>query len=268
MLVLRRKKFSENMRTAWFRGCRSFSDRSLKRLMLRGKPVYSNDEIVFDHVRVLDRTGAVVGDMSTSDGIELARSQGLNLNLIQFDVDPPMCVISDDDFISNLSRKLTSQLYKGSEDFSFDPTARPSTIQISVNIADEEYERKIDLLRKHLLDRRRCRLVLNESERGDHSGDRFRQMAERVLGDVRDIAKPADSPEDMNELLSARPLILNIWPCDPEQTQSNTALPQLEESESSNLLNWDEDLDNHERSIRPRIDPRLSPARREIISDD
>ena len=250
------------------KGHRFFSDKSTKRILLRGKPVYRNDEIVFDHVRVLDRSGALVGDMSTSDGIELAKSQGLNLNLIRYDVEPPTCVISDDDFISDLSHRMTSSGDNKDQDFSFDPTARPATIQISVNIADEEYERKLDLLRKHLLDRRRCRLVINESEKAGYQEQWFRDLAERMLGDVRDVAKPADSPDDIHDLLSARPLVLNVWPCDTEQTDGSLGSFLADQTESNNLLHTDEQLEKRGRSVRPRIDPRLSPARRDIIRED
>ncbi len=230
--------------------------------------MYKNDEIIFDNVRVLDQAGSVVGDMPTSEGIKLARSRGLNLNLISFDKDPPTCVIANDEFITTLSQRYDKPLFNSEEDFSFDPTARPATIQVSLSIADEEYERKIDLLRKHLLDRRRCRVAIIRSDSRQSTIVEVRDLAERILGDIRDVAKLADSPEEVEDRLFVTPVILNIWPCDPEQTSPHTQIPKIEGKGEQYLLDSDDALEEHERTIRPRVDPRLVPARKDVISDD
>jgi hypothetical protein len=95
-----------------------------------------------------------------------------------------------------------------------------------------------------------------------------RDFAERILGDIRDVAKLADPPEEVEDRLFATPVTLNVWPCDPDQTPASTQIPKIEDSEEQYLLDSDEPLEDHDRTIRPRVDPRLVPARKDVISDE
>ncbi len=231
--------------------------------MMQGAPVYKNEEIIFDNVRVLDKRGTILGEMSTNDGVKLAKSQGLDLHLIDFDVEPPTCVISDDSFIFELARKFDKPVVDEAESYSFDPTARPATIQFTVNIADEEFERKIDLLRRHLLDRRRCKIVVKASASCESSPQQARAVSQRILDEVRDIGKLADT--DFDDAFQRFPVGFKVWPCDPDQTSLNL-LPPVHETPA--LPESTNDLPDVHRPTRARKDPWLDITRRKVVSDD
>ena len=250
-------------RRATFRTCGFFSTNSRNRLVLGGREVFKNDQIIFDHVRVLDQSGTFLGEMSTTEGVRLARSKGLNLNLIEYEKDPPTCVIADDQFIIDLGKKYTTQSIQEDESFSFDPTVRSATIQFSINIADEEFERKIDLLRKHLLDRRRCQVVLNDKEMSSSSIDNFEVLSNRILGEVRDIGKLVDADVPVQR----PPITIRIWPCDPEQT-SNERVKILTDSDGATQGIEGYLMEDKQRPTRGRVDPRIRLRRHDIISED
>ena len=248
-----------------FRTLRLFTLKSHARPIFRGSPVYKNDEIIFDLVKVLDKRGVNLGEMSTHQGVQLAKSQGLDLHLIDFDVEPPTCVIANDSFILELSKKYDKPAVNETESYSFDPTARPATIQFTVNIAEEEFERKVDLLRRHLLDRRRCTLVVRMSESCEATPGHARAIANKILGEVNDVGKLAGSDVELDDAFKQFPVRLRIWPCDPDQTSDSLLLdardiPVLSESASDKY-----DTNNKTRS---RKDPWLTLSRKKVISDD
>jgi len=222
-------------------------------LTFRGKPIYKNDEIIFDNVRVLDRAGVLLGEMSTVDGIDLAKAHAMDLQLIDYEQEPVTCVIADDKSLSDLIRKFSGSP-PDTTAFSFDPTLRPSTIRFSSLVADDDFERKTDILRNHLLDKRRCIVEiftnrdLQSSE--DDLADTIKKLRSRIIDEVRDIAKPVDDSE-----LEASPdgtVRFRLWPCTPDQA-GEKPLMHIDVSKEQQVI------ERTPRRIRTRSDPKLSP---------
>lgn len=186
--------------------------------------------------------------MPTSEGIRVAKTKGLELYLVDFRSEPPVCQISDSNSFDSAPPFLD-----GSQGYSFDPTIRPATIQFSSTVADEDLERKIDILRKHLLEKKRCEVVItNKDDRSDTEDIQF--LLTRILTEVKDIAKLAESPqlEEIRGSVRAR-----VWPCSPEQADESF-IPRLEVDESGS--NPSLKPDGHERKfrhVRPRLDPKI-----------
>jgi translation initiation factor IF-3 len=219
-------------------------------LRSRSSTVTKNGEIIFEKVRVIDKAGTSLGEMTTSEGIKIAQSRGLDLFLINFESDPPVCQITDSPEILNES---TLDEKKG---FSFDPTLRPASIRFSSTIDELEFERKIDILQKHLLEKRRCEVVVYHKS-SVREAEEIIEILSRILREVREVAKPA---EELKVSANAREFTLKVWPCNPDQL----------EPASSEQIHIDHDVrsDDSEtlepkghprkfRSIRARIDPRL-----------
>ena len=229
--------------------------RSLHRLSRRMRPGMTsnrirNEEIIFDHVRIVDAKGNVVGDMSTSEGIQLARSRGLDLVLKDFHVDPPVCQITNE----IMQGEQQSPLMEG-EGYAFDPSLRPATIRFSSNIDDLELERKVDILRKHLLEKKRCEIVIVEKRVGEDSGE-AEELLHRILRDVAEIGKSPDSHELERVNNEYR---IRIWPCRPDQVESPDSV-----SLRDDLIPYQIELERKGhprkfRNIRPRTDPKLLP---------
>jgi translation initiation factor IF-3 len=204
-------------------------------------------------VRVLDKNGVLLGEMSTAEGIGLAKLHGMDLQLIDYDNEPVTCVIADDKSLSELAGKhSTPDDY--SSGFSFDPTLRPSTIRFSSQVADEDFERKIDILRNHLLDKRRCNVEIFTRNDLEVDEEATQRLTAKILDDIRDIAKLADDSGLDQE--SSRYIRFKIWPCNSEQT-TETPLFQLPNGDQSEQ---ETELDSSRpRRVRIRLDPKLNP---------
>jgi translation initiation factor IF-3 len=209
-----------------------------------------NNDIIFDHVRVFDANGKMVGDMPTSEGVKIAKSQGLDLVLVDFDSDPPVCHIGDSIQSSNKSQ------LDDREGYSYDPTLRPATIRFSASIDELEMERKIDILRKHLLEKRRCEVVVHLKENQTAEQEQIESVVVKILRDCQDIAK---SPDYGNISLESSEIKIRVWPCNPDQT-----VPLMTEQVAIDSTASPEDLHLERkghprkfRGVRARIDPRL-----------
>jgi translation initiation factor IF-3 len=190
----------------------------------------------------------MVGDMSTSEGIQLARSRGLDLVLEDFHQDPPLCRITNEIPLDKQESSL-----RDSKGFAFDPSVRPATIRFSSNIDDLELERKVDILRKHLLEKKRCEIVIIEKGSTDDSQDAG-DLLRRILRDVAEIGKSPDSHELERVNNEFR---IRIWPCRPDQGES----PESVSLRDRKIEHADEvELKGHPRKfrhIRSRTDPKL-----------
>lgn len=211
-----------------------------------------NGDIIFDHVRVVDRYGNALGEMRTPAAIQLAKSQGLELFLINYGSEPPVCQMTNE---SSLTRDQTE--IAETKGFSFDPTLRPATIIFSSNIADQELDRKVDVLRKHLLEKKRCEVHITHDEQVVEDVDAKRVLLGRILSEVEDIAKPLISDTNIDNSSELR---VSVWPCNPEQTggfrSSQLKIGEVNEAEDHQLS-----LKGHERKfrrVRPTTDPKIA----------
>ena len=209
-------------------------------------PFIKNEEIIFDKVRVVDSRGVIIGDMDKSEGIRVAREKSLDLFLVDFHTEPPVCQISDAESIGIKHHGLDD-----ASGFSFDPTKRPATTQLSAVIAKDDFDRKMGILRNHLLEKARCEVVVINKDRISDA-EEMQQVVTEILEAVKDIAKLADE----GEMVEVDGVIrLHVWPCNPNQV---VPLPvvQLEAYDEETVLIEE---DRRERRIRNRIDPKLDP---------
>ena len=158
-------------------------------------------------VRLVDEAGIFETELPTLEAISKAASKKKDLYMIDFD-GVAICQIASS--VSELATKPS--LPDESSGYSFDPTSRPATIQMSARIASEEFEMKMDILRKHLLQKKQCVIVLKNQT--SVSLEDIGELVSSILKDVSDIAKlGSELDQDKNG-----DVVFKIWPCKPEQT--------------------------------------------------
>jgi translation initiation factor IF-3 len=197
-------------------------------------------------VRVIDKKGSVLGDMDREEGIRIAKSQGLNLILKDMHSEPPVCQITDD-----IINDPDSELIPEKQGYSFDPTLRVATIRFSSTIDDLELDRKVDILRKHLLENRRCEVIVYNKEIPVEA-EEIRDLFLRIQRDVNELCK---SPDGSQVQQIGGEYSLRLWPCRPDQTDQvmNLILPEDEAPEALPPKGHPRKF----RKIRPRTDPHL-----------
>jgi translation initiation factor IF-3 len=202
-----------------------------------------NEQIIFDSVKVINGLGESVGVMNTPEALVLARSKGLDLVLMDFHSDPPVCRIMDHKHVQEADTPIDE-----SHGFSFDPTKRIMKIQISSSIAPEELEMKIDILRKHLLSKSRCELEIVNKQGRPHA-TAIQQLITRIVSEVCDVGKLASSIE-FNDTQTE--FTANVWPCNPDQTEPP---PESEGITTDGMIEGGSV--GSERRIRRRVDPKI-----------
>lgn len=224
-----------------------------------------NEHIIFDRVRVVDTTGNFIGDMNTPEATQLAKSKGMNLFLINFNSKPPVCQIAHQPSTppDEGDESATAEI----SGFSFDPSRREMTIEITTQIAMEALEMKMDILRKHLLQKSRCEIVVldkyHRSTRKDLS-----ELFSRVVNEVNDIAKPA-SDINMDHPSVPGEYRLKIWPCSPEQAESLDMGALVGKGPPEPTVTHISELNETRvtrRSRDPKIQNRYKPSKR--LGDD
>ncbi|KAK2196776.1 bifunctional Translation initiation factor 3 (IF-3) [Babesia duncani] len=116
--------------------------------------VEGNREITCERVRLL-RDKQFIGDFT----IEAAREKAIQLkcNLILFKphATPPICVLEKlDTFLEQQKQNVKAPAY------SFDPSLKVKTIQISKDCADADFKRKIQNARKFIQDGHRVEVII------------------------------------------------------------------------------------------------------------
>ena len=187
-----------------------------------------------------------MGDMDRDEGIRIAKSHGLNLILKDMHSEPPVCQITDE-----IINDSDAELIPEKQGYSFDPTLRVATIRFSATIDDLEFERKVDILRKHLLENRRCEVIVYNKEKPAESDD-IRDLFFRIQRDLNELCKSPNGPEVQ---LIGSEYSLRLWPCRPDQTD-DLRTPILPEDEGSEMLP-PKGHPRKFRKIRPRTDPHL-----------
>lgn len=189
--------------------------------------------------------------MATTEGIKLAKAKGLDLILVDYHVDPPVCQMKDS------SALIAREPLDLGEGYSFDPALRVATIKFSSSIDDLEFERKVDILRKHLLEKRRCEVVVY-SKSSSSTADEKTEILSRILREVQEIAK---SPDPLSDIIDTGEVTIRVWPCNEDQVQplERFALG-IEPGESGDHAELERKGNPSKyRVIRPRPDPRLLP---------
>lgn len=215
------------------------------------KPCIKNDDIIFDHVLVLDRFGKPLGEMPTPAAVQIAKSQGLDLFLIEYDTEPAVCQVTTESQIQRMAPSVNE-----SEGFSFDPTLRPAKIIFSSNVAVEDLERKVDILRKHLLEKKRCEVVIAVKDSVVQDPEETKKLLFKILGEVKDISKPVMSEPVIENGSEFR---ISVWPCHQEQAQdsgmSRIQIGNMEPLEDHPLP--EKGQERKFRKVRSRIDPKI-----------
>ena len=174
-----------------------------------------NEQIIHDEIKLFDSKKRLIGEMTIQNAIELAHAKKMDIvHKIDDTVnDKPECFLLRKGAQYPGYSLSVDGPPKDSIGFSFDPTGRVSTIQMSAAIASEEFEMKLDILRKHLGEKRRCELVILNAK-SDADIFQIKELVKQVLEEVRDIAKLASDIESFGN----SKYVCKIWPCTPEQT--------------------------------------------------
>ena len=199
--------------------------------------------------------------MPTREGISLANVKGLDLVLVDYNTEPPVCQLTKEGVTEESGVTLDD-----TEGFSFDPTLRPAIIQVSSTIEAAELDRKVDILRKHLLEKKRCEIVVtNRDDRS--SAQEIHDLVGKLLVEVQDIAK---SPDIYDLEIRDQKLSVRVWPCNAEQTQSaDWSLVEIEDGDGSTSALGNKGDPRKFRHIRRRVDPKLfSSSKHSKLGDD
>eukprot|EP00929_Paragymnodinium_shiwhaense_P084762 TRINITY_DN45357_c0_g1_i1.p1 TRINITY_DN45357_c0_g1~~TRINITY_DN45357_c0_g1_i1.p1 ORF type:complete len:356 (-),score=73.54 TRINITY_DN45357_c0_g1_i1:324-1391(-) len=202
------------------------------------REVLVNEDIPFPKVRVVDNNG-LVGDYRTAEALALARQRRTDLVVLSGVVEPPLCRLVDlDAYLEELDRKekeaQSRKQARSHSEFSFDPAMKVKGIRFMSTIDEHDFERKVNQLRAFLEKGHRVEARILQ---GRSTPEDTLDLALRICGELRDLAKPEDldlSVKEFRDMLHMpkskknnlkdvrrnEMIRLRLWPCSPEQAAS------------------------------------------------
>ncbi|MBI4354818.1 MAG: translation initiation factor IF-3 [Candidatus Omnitrophica bacterium] len=140
-----------------------------------------NERIRVPEVRVIGDDGAQLGVMTSSEGVRLAREQGLDLVEVSPTVSPPVCRIMD------YSRYKYEQSKKERLAKKKQHAARLKEIKFRPNIDEHDYRVKLSQIRKFLTKKDKTKITLMFRGREMAHLDLGRKVLDRVAQDTSDV---------------------------------------------------------------------------------
>jgi len=223
-----------------------------------------NEQIppVYDHIRVIDDKG-FVGDMSSTVGVQLARSRSTDLILFKASADPlPLCrlvpIETYREEVRTKARKIVSKEERQQKtlegQYSFDPGLKVKMVRISGVAAEQDYERKVRQCRDFLKKGHRLEIELLRGKRG--TAQQAIERTQRICSELKDLAKPVNLPIRASRFENPR-TILQFWPATPDQLK-NFRLPSVI-ADSPAMMPKQPATSISREQIKP-VDPKVKPG--------
>ncbi|WP_448384733.1 translation initiation factor IF-3 [Fervidobacterium sp.] len=143
--------------------------------------IIKNEEIPFNELRVVDEEGKVVGIMSKSAAIDLARSRGLDLILVAPNAQPPVARILD---YGKYKYELAKREQKAKKN---QKIIEIKEMKFRTAINEHDYQTKLKHIRRFLEDGNKVKVTVMFRGREMAFMDKGKEILDRIAKDVSDI---------------------------------------------------------------------------------
>ncbi|QIV79181.1 translation initiation factor IF-3 [Fervidobacterium pennivorans subsp. keratinolyticus] len=143
--------------------------------------IIKNEEIPFGELRVVDEEGKVVGIMSKSAAIDLARSKGLDLILVAPNAQPPVARILD---YGKYKYELAKREQKAKKN---QKIIEIKEMKFRPAINEHDYQTKLKHIRRFLEDGNKVKVTVMFRGREMAFIDKGKEILDRIAKDVSDI---------------------------------------------------------------------------------
>ncbi|WP_205098816.1 translation initiation factor IF-3 [Marinitoga litoralis] len=161
-----------------------------------------NEDIRAKEVRVVSSSGEQLGIMETKKALSLAQEEGLDLVLVSPNSNPPVAKIMDFGKYKYEKEKREKEAKKKQKKQVL------KEMKFRLRIDDHDFNTKVKRIRSFLEDGNKVRVVVMFLGRDIMFTDKGKEILERVINDVEDIAEVTRAPKmagrDMDMILSPK----------------------------------------------------------------
>lgn len=150
--------------------------------------VRRNEQIRAREVRVIGADGEQLGILTRTDAIAIAKEGGFDLVEVAATAEPPVCRIMDYGKFKYETQKKKQEAKKRQT------VIQIKEIKVRPKTDDHDYETKVRHIRRFLEDGDRCKVTVFFRGREIVHKDRGLTILERVVEDLKDIARVDQEP--------------------------------------------------------------------------
>ncbi|MES9995840.1 translation initiation factor IF-3 [Desulfovibrio aminophilus] len=145
--------------------------------------VRRNERIRIPQIRVIDEDGSQLGIMATADALRHAQEKGLDLVEVSPNADPPVCRIMDFGKFKYQQQKRQQEAKKKQT------VIQIKEVKFRPKTDEHDYQTKLKHIKRFLEDGDRVKATVFFRGREIVHKDRGQNMLDRVVEDLREIAK-------------------------------------------------------------------------------
>ncbi|WP_211219492.1 translation initiation factor IF-3 [Desulfovibrio aminophilus] len=145
--------------------------------------VRRNERIRIPQIRVIDDDGSQLGIMATADALRHAQEKGLDLVEVSPNADPPVCRIMDFGKFKYQQQKRQQEAKKKQT------VIQIKEVKFRPKTDEHDYQTKLKHIKRFLEDGDRVKATVFFRGREIVHKDRGQNMLDRVVEDLREIAK-------------------------------------------------------------------------------
>jgi len=151
--------------------------------------IIKNEEIRAPEVSVVDENGKQIGIMPTNKALDLAYSKRLDLILVAPNANPPVAKIMDYGKYKYEIAKREKKAKKNQK------VIEVKQMKFRIKIDEHDYQTKVRHIKRFLEDGNKVRVVIMFRGRELAFADKGKEILERVISDLKDIAVVEKPPK-------------------------------------------------------------------------
>ncbi|MFW6255996.1 MAG: translation initiation factor IF-3 [Candidatus Sumerlaeota bacterium] len=172
--------------------------RSPNRYRKRQEAEYQmNEDIRAPQVRLVGEDGDKIGIVPLEKALEMAGEAGVDLVEVAPQADPPVCRIMDYNKLQYEKQRKMKEARKNQR------STDTKEVKLRPNIDEHDYQTKLNHLREFLQKGMKCKISLQFRAREMRRYDVGRQVVQRMMSDVKDIATVESSQLGHGRMISA-----------------------------------------------------------------
>ena len=148
-----------------------------------------NRAITAQKVRLIDQNGEAVGIVGIREAMVMAREAGLDLVEVAAQATPPVCKII------NYGKLKYEEQKKKSESKKKQKVVELKEVKLTPTIGEHDYQVKLSNIKRFIEDENKVKVTLKFRGRELSHKDIGERVMQRVLEDVKDIAKCDKNPQ-------------------------------------------------------------------------
>lgn len=147
-----------------------------------------NEHIKAQEVRVIDSKGDMIGLVSLTEGIRIAKDAGLDLVEVSPTAKPPVCKIANFGKMKYESQKKVADARKRQK------VVEVKEVKMTINIGKGDYDTKIRRTKSFIEKGNKVKISIRMKGREITHRELAVKMMQDILLDVEEIAKPEVAP--------------------------------------------------------------------------